>query len=348
MKFFLVIGNILLTMMCWGLYGPILHVGSHGMGDPWRPFICVGIAYFLIGVMVPLAMLKAYGEKGGWTSSGTLWSFIAGLAGAVGALGVVLAFTFGGKPIFVMPLVFGGAPVVNAFVTIYMSKSFKQIGPVFLAGLIMVMLGAVTVLISKPGSNPGDFWESIKQMPSLAKVLAAIALTVVCWGCYGPTLHTGQLKMGGSRLRPLVCVGLAYFAVAVVVPFLLVHEFPEAPHFWTGAFWSLGAGAAGAIGALGVIMAFNFGGKPIYVMPLVFGGAPVVNTFAALIASGTFGQVNPLFYAGLILVASGAAIVLVFAPRGKPHGAPPAKDEKKPGKQEASESEDAAAKTAEA
>ena len=42
-----------------------------------------------------------------------------------------------------------------------------------------------------------------------------------------------------------------------------------------GTAWSLGGGAVGAIGALGVIMAFNLGGKPVYVMPLVFGGAPV-------------------------------------------------------------------------
>ena len=34
----------------------------------------------------------------------------------------------------------------------------------------------------------------------------------------------------------------------------------------------------GAIGALGIILAFNFGGKPVYVMPLVFGGAPVITT----------------------------------------------------------------------
>ena len=39
---------------------------------------------------------------------------------------------------------------------------------------------------------------------------------------------------------------------------------------------------------------FNFGGKPVYVMPLVFGGAPVVNTLFTTFTSGLWGQVNAL------------------------------------------------------
>ena len=89
---------------------------------------------------------------------------------------------------------------------------------------------------------------------------------------------------------------------------------------WTfsGTLWSLMGGAAGAIGALGIIMAFNFGGKPTYVMPLVFGGAPVVNTLTTTMVGGLWHKIHPLFLAGLILVVAGAAMVLVFAPRGGP------------------------------
>ena len=39
------------------------------------------------------------GEKGGWTRRGVFWSLLAGTAGALGALGVILALGFGGKPI---------------------------------------------------------------------------------------------------------------------------------------------------------------------------------------------------------------------------------------------------------
>ncbi len=73
-------------------------------------------------------------------------------------------------------------------------------------------------------------------------------------------------------------------------------------------------------------MAFNFGGRPIYVMPLVFGGVPVINTFVSILSSPTahFSDAGPVFYAGLIIVAVGAVVVLVFAPKAKPHGAKPA------------------------
>jgi hypothetical protein len=66
---------------------------------------------------------------------------------------------------------------------------------------------------------------------------------------------------------------------------------------------------------LGIIMAFNFGGKPIYVMPLVFGGAPVVNTFTTIVSEGTFGAVRLQFYISLLVAVAGAVTVLVFAPR---------------------------------
>ena len=140
-------------------------------------------------------------------------------------------------------------------------------------------------------------------------------------------LHSGQSKMKGSRLRPFLCVGLAYFTIAVIVPLVLASSghFPE-PGSWnsmSGIGWSLLAGAAGAIGALGIIYAFNFGGKPIFIMPLVFGIAPVVNTLTETVSKNLFGQVTPPFLGSLAMVICGASIVLIFAPRGhKPKPAP--------------------------
>lgn len=346
----LVIASFGVTILAWGLYGPTLHEGQAlmstepGVYARLRPFVCVGLAYFAIAVVVPAVILATRGEKGAWTMRGGLMSLFAGALGAVGALGIIMAFTFGGKPSFVMPLVFGGAPVVNSFLTIYWAKRMKEIGPIFLAGLVMVVLGAVTVLLFKPGkpkpptasaqaiavvAEAGEsVSEEVKAEVAKAGVLggdflmqiASIATVVLCWGAYGPVLHHGQAAMQQSRLRPLLCVGLAYFAIAVVVPWLLLSgPLPEASEYnFAGTAWSLAAGAAGAIGALGIILAFNFGGRPVYVMPLVFGGAPVVNTFATIIARGQMSQVSPMFLAGLILVIAGAAMVLVFAPKGPP------------------------------
>lgn len=366
----LVILSFGVTICAWGLYGPVLHWGQADMAEAGlkyarlRPFICVGLAYFLIGVIVPAALLWLKGEQGSWTMTGIVQSLFGGALGAIGALGIIMAFNFGGRPAYVMPLVFGGAPVVNAFLTIYLVGKFKEVGPVFLAGLVMVVIGAVTVLSTGPKKTPthvddaaprvevaaetvtAEVASEVEQagvsMGRFALQLLSIATVIGCWGAYGPVLHKGQAAMQHSRLRPLLCVGLAYFAIAVVVPtILLAGPMPEASSFanLSGTFWSLAAGAAGAIGALGIIMAFNFGGKPLYVMPLVFGGAPAVNTLFTATMTGAFEEISPLrmslFLAGLMITIAGAAMVLVFAPKGPPpKKTPPKKGETKPAKTE--------------
>jgi drug/metabolite transporter (DMT)-like permease len=45
--------------LSWGLYGPALHRGQVELGNPMRALLCVGIAYFLIGVLVPLVTLSS-------------------------------------------------------------------------------------------------------------------------------------------------------------------------------------------------------------------------------------------------------------------------------------------------
>lgn len=337
----LLFAAIALTVLCWGMYGPTLQAGQLGMstiaGAParLRPFVCVGLAYFLIGVIVPSLWLYVYGEKGEWTISGLIWSLAGGALGALGALGIILAFTFGGSPIYVMPLVFGGAPVVNAFLTIFLAGRMKEIGSMFLAGLVIVVLGAVVVLMAAPHGPPhppapaagteAQAAPAPVPAPTPAKggigtwmlQVLSIALAIASWGAYGPVLHKGQAAMHHSRMRPLICVGLAYFAVAVVVPDMILAEFPEGSTYASlGTLWSLLGGSFGAIGALGIILAFNSGGKPVFVMPLVFGGAPVINTLVSIAKTHQWNNVSPFFWAGLILVVAGAAMVLVLAPRG--------------------------------
>lgn len=329
---------VALTALCWGVYGPVLSQGQKDMGAHahWRPFICVGLAYFVIAIVVPAILLRLRPERGAWTFSGTTWSLIAGAAGALGALGIILAFTSGGKPIYVMPLVFGCAPVVNTLYTMLTHKDHARPSPLFIAGLIIVAAGAVTVLLFKPVAQAAPRPAVEDQTHAAAAghervvrpvvVTLCIAMTALCWGVYGPLLHKGQMLMQGSRLRPLVCVGVAYFVIAVVLPTVKLLIQPEDSSFFhnnspAGTLWSLAGGAAGALGALGVILAFNFGGKPIYVMPLVFGCAPVINTLIGIQIQGA-GMINPFFYAGLILVVVGAVTVLVFAPRSGPKPQP--------------------------
>jgi len=337
---FSMLGSIAITVLGFGLYGPTLRSGQVAMATDGRvaslrPFVCVGLAYFLIAVVVPTIWLHLRGEKGVWTLNGIIWSFAGGALGAIGAFSIILAYKFGGRPIYVMPLVFGGAPAVNAFLTVVMAKRVKEIGPWFLAGLIIVVIGVVVLSLTRPYSHAAapahDTAAASQPATTLAPAVVttggfttfayqflAIASAILSWGAYGPVLHKGQAAMHHSRMRPFICVGLAYLVIAVIVPYFFLGELGEASSYRSfGTLWSFLAGTFAACGALGIIMAFNFGGKPFFVMPVVFGGAPVVSTFCALTLEGQWGNVNPFFWAGLILIIAGAVLVLVLAPRGE-------------------------------
>jgi hypothetical protein len=172
---------------------------------------------------------------------------------------------------------------------------------------------------------------------NLPLVTISIMATAVCWGVYGPLLQWGHQEMGSGRLRPFICVGVAYLIIAIVGPIVVMSltgmemgEGLASGWSWKGVWWSLIAGVAGALGALGMILAFNFGGRPHYVPPLIFGFAPVVNTFFALWVNVPLREQlresmlrSSFFGAGLIRVAVGAVIVLVSAPKAGPPGKKP-------------------------
>jgi len=41
------------AILSWGAYGALLHQGQVQLGNPLKALLCVGVAYFLIGVIVP-------------------------------------------------------------------------------------------------------------------------------------------------------------------------------------------------------------------------------------------------------------------------------------------------------
>ena len=95
--------------LSWGLYGPALHNGQVQLGNPMRALLCVGVAYFLIGVLVPLVSLSSQGNLNGFTMKGSIAATLGGTLGAAGAVCIIFAFKNGGLPTYVMPLVFAGA-----------------------------------------------------------------------------------------------------------------------------------------------------------------------------------------------------------------------------------------------
>src|SRR5262245_34400525 len=106
------------AVLSWGVYGAVLHQGQVKLGNPMRALLCVGVAYFLIGVLVPIAALFSQGQGlRGFSSAGAAFATVAGALGALGAVCIIYSFRAGGTPTYVMPLVFGGAPLVNVLYT---------------------------------------------------------------------------------------------------------------------------------------------------------------------------------------------------------------------------------------
>lgn len=151
----------LLTVASWGVYGIFLHTGSVGMADPVngriKAFLFVGIAYFLTAVLAPAALLLAKGSSWAFPAKGAWWSLLAGIVGAIGALGVLLAFGAKGSPTVVMSIIFAGAPVVNALVALFLhppAGGWGAIKPQFYLGIAMAAAGGCLVTYFKPPPSP--------------------------------------------------------------------------------------------------------------------------------------------------------------------------------------------------
>jgi uncharacterized membrane protein len=136
--------------LAWGLYGPALHKGQVALGNPMRALLCVGVAYFLIGVLVPVANLAYQGELQSFTSKGAVPATIGGALGAIGAICIILAFKYGGLPTYVMPLVFAGAPLVNVLFSMWLHPPKTSPNPLLYLGFVLAAVGAGLVLYFKP------------------------------------------------------------------------------------------------------------------------------------------------------------------------------------------------------
>jgi len=133
------------------MYGPALHTGQVKLGSPFRALLCVGLAYMLVGVLVPVVALATQGELDkGWNAGGFTQATLAGGLGALGAVFIIYAFRAGGLPTYVMPLVFGGAPLVNVLFTMYLHPPKVAPNPLLWVGFALVAIGASLVLYFKP------------------------------------------------------------------------------------------------------------------------------------------------------------------------------------------------------
>jgi hypothetical protein len=138
------------AVLSWGVYGAMLHQGQMRLGNPLKALLCVGVAYFLVGVIVPFIALSSQGNLSGWSPSGTTSATVAGMLGAVGAACIIWSFRSGGIPLYVMPLVFGGAPIVNVLYSMIIHPPKAAPNPMLYVGFLLASLGAGMVLYFRP------------------------------------------------------------------------------------------------------------------------------------------------------------------------------------------------------
>lgn len=183
-----------------------------------------------------------------------------------------------------------------------------------------------------------------------------VLLAGLSWGTYVPLIFYGGNELGAkpaSRILAILCVGIAYFVIAVLFPLYLFlsgrEEWPDLKT--TGLVFSGLAGVAGAVGALCVVFASKSAVDAakaadlppatfrLYIAPLIFGMAPVINTLVSLVWHPKPGE--PFHFGlgelpgwklwfGIALVGAGAFLVLfakeeseVSKRPGKPHAAVP-------------------------
>jgi len=157
-----------MTVLSWGVYGVLLHkargympMGTEAPHAGLKAFLFVCIAYTLIGVAAA-ALLKLRGSNWSFSGDGVKWSLIAGGAGAVGAFTLVLALGAaaqiykGAAAAAVMPIVFGGAPIVNTLVAMALHPpegGFKALPVPFILGCVLAASGAFLVAKYAPSST---------------------------------------------------------------------------------------------------------------------------------------------------------------------------------------------------
>lgn len=164
-------------------------------------------------------------------------------------------------------------------------------------------------------------------------------LTVLSWGVYGVMLHKGRglMPMGAeaphASLKAFLFVCIAYALIGIASAILLKVRGSNWSFTGDGIQWSLVAGATGAIGAFTLVLALGAaaqiykGAAAAAVMPIVFAGAPVVNTIVAMMMHPPEGGVKSLpmpFILGCVLAVMGAFLVAKFAPSNTGGTAKPA------------------------
>jgi hypothetical protein len=160
----------ILAGLCWGTYVPLAQQGIGGLRSPYGSFLCIGVAYFLIAVLVPIGLLATIENAPRWNAYGITFATLAGVAGALGALCVIFAnrnvITHPQDKLYIGPIIFGLAPVLNTLISLVWhpnagAQSAWHFGlehaPSWklYVGIVLTGIGAAFVLYSKEEAESG-------------------------------------------------------------------------------------------------------------------------------------------------------------------------------------------------
>lgn len=154
MKSYLPVVFALLTGLFWGVYGPVLAEARAYDKSPFKPYVMIGVAYLIWGIIGGLIGMKIKGDTFAFSTEGMSWGFAAGSLGAFGALALTLAMYSGGTsmPQIVMPIVFGTAVTVAAIAATVTSKAV--VNPMLYVGIIGMFISIVIVAYYTPHAHP--------------------------------------------------------------------------------------------------------------------------------------------------------------------------------------------------
>lgn len=170
-------GYVIIAGLAWGTYVPIIFYGGTELttkpgtiGGRLASILCVGIAYFVMAVVIPVVLMGLREDaKPEWKSNGLVFSALAGIAGAVGAICVIFAskaavdaaklegVTPATYRVFIAPLIFALAPAINTLLSLVWHPKpgdpwhfgFEVPGWKLPVGILLVAVGTFLVLKSK-------------------------------------------------------------------------------------------------------------------------------------------------------------------------------------------------------
>jgi hypothetical protein len=185
-------GYVIGAGLAWGTYVPLVFYGGTELttrpgtiGGRLASILAVGVAYFVLAVLVPIALMATRDDaKPEWKSIGLVFSGLAGIAGAVGAICVIFAskaavdaaklegaitpHDIARYRIYIAPLIFALAPFINTIISLVWHPKpgdpwnfgLDVPGWKLPVGIALVAIGTFLVLYSKEEA------ESLKHRPS--------------------------------------------------------------------------------------------------------------------------------------------------------------------------------------